>query len=56
MCGYPGTIASTWQQAGRAGRRNDTSIAIMVASSNPLDQYVIQHPEFFLDSSPEHGL
>ncbi|HHU78720.1 MAG: DEAD/DEAH box helicase [Caldicoprobacterales bacterium] len=56
MCGYPGTIASTWQQAGRAGRRNDTSIAIMVASSNPLDQYVIQHPEFFLESSPEHGL
>ncbi|HHU49707.1 MAG: DEAD/DEAH box helicase [Caldicoprobacterales bacterium] len=56
MCGYPGTIASTWQQAGRAGRRNDTSIAIMIASSNTLDQYIIQHPEFFLESSPEHGL
>lgn len=56
MCGYPGTIASTWQQAGRAGRRNDTSIAILVASSNPLDQYIIQHPEFFLHASPEHGL
>lgn len=56
MCGYPGTIASTWQQAGRAGRRNDTSIAMLVASSNPLDQYIIQHPEFFLESSPEYGL
>lgn len=56
MCGYPGTIASAWQQAGRAGRRSGTSIALMVASSNPLDQYIIQHPEFFLDSSPEFGL
>jgi DEAD/DEAH box helicase domain-containing protein len=56
MCGYPGTIASTWQQAGRAGRRNETSIAMLVASSNPLDQYIIQHPEFFLESSPEYGL
>ena len=56
MCGYPGTIASTWQQAGRAGRRNDTSIAILVASSNTLDQYIIQHPKFFLESSPEYGL
>ncbi len=56
MCGYPGTIASTWQQAGRAGRRNDTAIAIVVASSNPMDQYIIQHPEFFLEASPEHGL
>jgi DEAD/DEAH box helicase domain-containing protein len=56
MCGYPGTIASTWQQAGRAGRRSGTSIALMVASSNPLDQYIIQHPEFFLESSPENGL
>jgi DEAD/DEAH box helicase domain-containing protein len=56
MCGYPGTIASTWQQAGRAGRRNDTALAIVVASSNPLDQYIIQHPEFFLEATPEHGL
>ncbi|HZK34065.1 MAG TPA: DEAD/DEAH box helicase, partial [Bacillota bacterium] len=56
MCGYPGTIASTWQQAGRAGRRSDASIAIMVASSNPLDQYIIQHPEYFLKANPEMGL
>ncbi|NLJ40896.1 MAG: DEAD/DEAH box helicase [Clostridiales bacterium] len=56
ICGYPGSIASTWQQAGRAGRRNSTSIAILVASSNPLDQYTIQHPEYFLEGSPECGL
>ena len=56
MCGYPGTIASSWQQAGRAGRRSGTSVALMIASGNPLDQYIIQHPEFFLESSPEYGL
>src|SRR5205085_4040980 len=41
MAGYPGTIASTWQRAGRAGRRNSASLAIMVASSAPVDQYVV---------------
>ncbi|CAG9622602.1 DEAD/DEAH box helicase [Sutcliffiella rhizosphaerae] len=53
MTGYPGTIASAWQQAGRAGRRQGEAVIIMVASSNPLDQYIIQHPEFFLKSNPE---
>ncbi|WP_028987251.1 DEAD/DEAH box helicase [Thermicanus aegyptius] len=53
--GYPGSISSTWQQAGRAGRRNEESIAILVASSNPLDQYVIQHPEFFFQANPEEA-
>ena len=53
MTGYPGTIASAWQQAGRAGRRQGEAVIIMVASSNPLDQYVIQHPDFFLKSNPE---
>lgn len=53
MTGYPGTIASAWQQAGRAGRRQGEAVIVMVASSNPLDQYVIQHPEFFLKSNPE---
>ncbi|MDQ0213649.1 DEAD/DEAH box helicase domain-containing protein [Oikeobacillus pervagus] len=53
MTGYPGTIASAWQQAGRAGRRHSESLVIMVASSNPLDQYIIQHPEYFFNSTPE---
>ena len=47
MTGYPGSIASTWQQAGRAGRRHGESLVIIVASSNPLDQYIIQHPDYF---------
>lgn len=53
MAGYPGTISSTWQQAGRAGRRSNTSIAILVASSNPLDQFVIRHPDYFFGETPE---
>jgi DEAD/DEAH box helicase domain-containing protein len=55
MAGYPGTIASTWQRAGRAGRRQTPSIAVMVASSAPLDQYIVQHPDYFFDRSPEHA-
>ncbi|WP_053366917.1 DEAD/DEAH box helicase [Bacillus sp. FJAT-27245] len=53
MTGYPGTISSAWQQAGRAGRRHGESLVIMVASSSPLDQYVIQHPDYFFNKSPE---
>ncbi|HUG14874.1 MAG TPA: DEAD/DEAH box helicase [Thermomicrobiales bacterium] len=56
MTGYPGTIASAWQQAGRAGRRESVSAAILVASSSPLDQFIVRHPEFFFEGSPEHGL
>jgi len=55
MAGYPGTIASTWQRAGRAGRRQVTSAAVLVASSAPLDQYVIEHPDYFFGRSPEHA-
>ena len=55
MAGYPGTIASTWQRAGRAGRRQSTSAAVMVASSAPLDQYIVEHPEYFFGRSPEHA-
>src|SRR5579884_2993293 len=55
MAGYPGTIASTWQRAGRAGRRQTSSIAVLVASSAPLDQYVVEHPEYFFERSPEHA-
>src|SRR5580693_9810525 len=53
MAGYPGTIASTWQRAGRAGRRQSASLAVMVASSAPLDQYVVEHPEYFFERPPE---
>jgi len=56
IAGYPGTITSTWQQAGRAGRRADVSCAVLVASSAPLDQYIITHPEYFFSQSPEHAL
>lgn len=56
MAGYPGAIASAWQQAGRAGRRQGTSAAVLVASSAPLDQYVAEHPDYFFGRSPEHGL
>ena len=56
MAGYPGTIASAWQQAGRSGRRADTSVAILVASSAPMDQYVVCHPDYFLEKPPESGV
>ena len=56
LCGYPGTIASTWQQAGRAGRRGSVSLLIVVGSSSPLDQYIITHPDYFFMQSPERAL
>jgi DEAD/DEAH box helicase domain-containing protein len=55
MAGYPGTIASTWQRAGRAGRRTGTSGAVLVASSRPLDQFIAKHPDYFFGGSPEHA-
>src|SRR5262249_47185246 len=56
MAGYPGTIAGTWQRAGRAGRRASRSAAVMVASSAPLDQLVGRNPSYFFDASPERAL
>ena len=56
MAGYPGTIAATWQRAGRAGRRSGRSAAVLVASSAPLDQFIVRHPSYFFDASPEHAL
>jgi len=53
--GYPGSVAATWQRLGRAGRRQKPSLGVLVASSQPLDQYLIRHPEFFSDASPEHA-
>ncbi|HWK24729.1 MAG TPA: DEAD/DEAH box helicase [Ureibacillus sp.] len=56
MTGYPGNIASSWQQAGRAGRRQDSALIIYVANSTALDQYVVNHPDYLLGSSPEEAL
>jgi DEAD/DEAH box helicase domain-containing protein len=56
LAGYPGTIAATWQRAGRAGRRTGQSAAVLVASSAPLDQYIVRNPSYFFDASPEHAL
>jgi DEAD/DEAH box helicase domain-containing protein len=55
MAGYPGTIAATWQRAGRAGRRSGSSCAVLVASSSPLDQFIVRHPDYFFGNTPEHG-
>lgn len=53
MTGYPGTIASSWQQAGRAGRKHGESLVVMVAGSTALDQYIIQNPDYFFKQTPE---
>ncbi|MCK9229181.1 MAG: DEAD/DEAH box helicase [Syntrophales bacterium] len=54
MAGYPGSIAGTWQQAGRAGRRRGHSLAVLIARSNPMDQYIADNPDYFFSRSPEH--
>lgn len=56
LAGYPGTIASTWQRAGRAGRKTGKSAAVLVASSSPLDQFIVNHPDYFFSSPPEMAL
>src|SRR5689334_8516788 len=55
LAGYPGTIASMWQQAGRAGRRSGESAAVMVATSSPMDQYLAAHPDYLFGAPPEHA-
>src|SRR5262249_47459710 len=52
---HPGTIASRWERAGRAGRRQAPSAAVLVASSAPVDQYIVEHPDYFFGRSPEHA-
>jgi DEAD/DEAH box helicase domain-containing protein len=56
LVGYPGTRASMWQQAGRAGRREEASLAILVAQDDPLDQYLVAHPEDLFDRPPEDAV
>jgi DEAD/DEAH box helicase domain-containing protein len=56
LVGYPGTIASTWQQLGRAGRRDTESLGVFIATDSPLDQFLVTHPRYLLDAPPEHGL
>jgi DEAD/DEAH box helicase domain-containing protein len=56
MAGYPGTVAATWQRAGRAGRRTRSSAAVLVATSAPLDQFIVRNPSYFFDASPERAL
>jgi DEAD/DEAH box helicase domain-containing protein len=53
--GYPGTVAGTWQRLGRAGRRDRPSLGVLIATSWPLDQYLVRNPDFFLGASPEHA-
>lgn len=56
LVGYPGTLASTWQQLGRAGRRDSASLGVFIASDAPLDQFLLRHPEYLLETPPERGL
>lgn len=56
LTGYPGTVAGTWQQIGRAGRGDEASLAALIASADPLDQFLAHHPDYFFDRSPEHAL
>ncbi|MBM3262623.1 MAG: DEAD/DEAH box helicase [candidate division Zixibacteria bacterium] len=56
MVGYPGTIASTWQQAGRAGRGKEESLAVLIAHNTPIDQYLMQNPDYFFGESPENAV
>jgi DEAD/DEAH box helicase domain-containing protein len=55
ITGFPGTVASTWQQAGRAGRGEDPALVFLIAYNEPIDQFIMRHPEYILGRSPEHA-
>jgi len=56
LVGFPNTIASTWQQAGRSGRKQSPSLAVVVAYEDPVDQYLMRHPRYFFGQSPENAV
>jgi DEAD/DEAH box helicase domain-containing protein len=56
LVGYPGTIASTWQQAGRAGRSQEESLVVYIPHQNPIDQYLVKHPDYFFEQNPESAV
>ncbi len=56
LVGYPGSIASTWQQAGRAGRGADPSLVVLLPYDSPIDQYMAKHPDYFFGRSPENAV
>ncbi len=56
LVGYPGSIAATWQQAGRSGRGAETSLSLLIATADPLDQFLASHPDYFFGRSPEQAL
>ncbi len=56
LVNYPGTIASTWQQAGRSGRRQEESLSVLIAGNDPIDHYLLRNPEYFFAQSPEHAV
>lgn len=56
LVGYPGTIAATWQQAGRAGRGEDTALSVLISTADPLDQFLVRHPDYLFERPPENAL
>ncbi|MFC2018334.1 DEAD/DEAH box helicase [Chloroflexota bacterium] len=56
LTGYPGSIASTWQQAGRSGRGRDKSLSFLIGRDNPLDQYLMRYPDYFFQESVENAI
>jgi DEAD/DEAH box helicase domain-containing protein len=56
IIGFPGTIASLWQQAGRAGRKSEDSLTVFIAYNDPVEQYLMRHPEYLFGQSPENAV